>query len=135
MTFALSAAPLAALALMQPSAGNAPIQMLVMYGGLALIFYFFFIRPQQKQRREHEETIFNLKKGDEVVTAGGVIGTVVRISETIKDGAPQRTAEDRVIIKSEDSRIAVERGRIVRVVRADSGAASANAGGSATTAK
>ncbi|HKG92555.1 MAG TPA: preprotein translocase subunit YajC [Gemmatimonadaceae bacterium] len=135
MTLALPAAPLAALlALMQPSSGNAPIQMLVMYGGLAIIFYLFLIRPQQKQRKEHEELVYNLKKGDEVVTAGGIIGTVVHIKETLKDGTPTRSAEDRIIIRSEDARIAVERGRIVRVVSA-TGAANASGGGSAAAAK
>lgn len=116
MTLALFAAPYAALSLMQPSAGNAPIQMLVMYGGLALIFYLFLIRPQQKQRKEHEQLVYNLKKGDEVVTAGGIIGTVVHIRESVKDGTPTRSAEDRIVIRSEDARIAVERGRIVRVI-------------------
>jgi preprotein translocase subunit YajC len=117
MTLALfAAAPYAALSLMQPSAGNAPIQMLVMYGGLALIFYLFLIRPQQKQRKEHEQLVYNLKKGDEVVTAGGIIGTVVHIRESVKDGTPTRSAEDRIVIRSEDARIAVERGRIVRVI-------------------
>ena len=124
------AAPLhASLALFQPSSGNAPIQALLIYGGMFVIFYMFLIRPQQKQRKEHDELIRNLKKGDEVVTAGGVIGTVVHIRETLKDGAPQKTPEDRVIIKSEDARIAVERGRIARVINAGAAAASASAAG------
>ena len=135
MILALPSAALAALALMQPSAGNAPIQMLVMYGGLALIFYLFLIRPQQKQRKQHEETIYNLKKGDEVVTAGGIIGPVVHIRETLKDGAPARRAEDRIIIRSEDARIAVERGRIVKVMGAAVSNAPAGGGSSAAASK
>lgn len=41
-----------------------------------VVFYFLLIRPQQKTKREHAEMIKNLKKGDKIVTVGGVIGTV-----------------------------------------------------------
>lgn len=41
------------------------------------IFYFLLIRPQQKQRREHQEMLRNLKTGDEVLTNGGLYGTIV----------------------------------------------------------
>ena len=41
-----------------------------------VIFYFLLIRPQQKRQREHTEMVKNLKKGDRVVTSGGMIGTV-----------------------------------------------------------
>ena len=44
-----------------------------------VIFYFFLIRPQQKKVKEHKLMVAALKRGDEVVTAGGVIGTVERI--------------------------------------------------------
>jgi preprotein translocase subunit YajC len=47
------------------------------------IFYFMAIRPQQRQRRAHAELISSLKKGDQVVTAGGMYGTVKRIDEGI----------------------------------------------------
>jgi len=47
------------------------------------IFYFMAIRPQQKQRRAHADLISTLKKGDQVVTAGGMYGTVKRIEEGI----------------------------------------------------
>lgn len=40
------------------------------------IFYFLLIRPQQKKQKDHQQMIKSLKKGDRVVTAGGVIGTV-----------------------------------------------------------
>jgi len=79
------------------------------------IFYFILIRPQQKQRKAHEERVNSLKKGDEVVTAGGIVGRVVRIQETIVDGQPKRAATDRVTIESGESRLVVERGRIVSI--------------------
>ena len=44
-----------------------------------VIFYFFLIRPQQKKVKEHKLMVASLKRGDEVVTSGGVIGTVERI--------------------------------------------------------
>lgn len=49
--------------------------------GIFLIFYFLMIRPQQKQKREREQFLANLKKGDRVVTTGGLIGTVVGLNE------------------------------------------------------
>ena len=89
---------------------------LVMFGAMFAIFYFLMIRPQQKQRQAHEERIRNVRKGDEIVTAGGIVGKVESIRETIKDGAPVKTMEDRVTIRSAESRIIIERGRIARII-------------------
>ena len=44
-----------------------------------VIFYFFLIRPQQKKVKEHKAMVENLKRGDKVITSGGIIGTVERI--------------------------------------------------------
>ena len=44
-----------------------------------VIFYFFLIRPQQKKVKEHKLMVAALKRGDEVVTSGGIVGTVERI--------------------------------------------------------
>ena len=44
-----------------------------------VIFYFFLIRPQQKRAKEHKMMVAALKRGDEVVTSGGVIGKVERV--------------------------------------------------------
>jgi preprotein translocase subunit YajC len=79
------------------------------------IIYFFMWRPQQKQRRQHEDALKGLKRGDEVVTAGGIVGEVIHIRETSKDGGANRL-DDRVTIKSGESKLIVERGRIARVV-------------------
>ena len=46
-----------------------------------VIFYFFLIRPQQKRAKEHLEMVKGLKRGDEVITSGGIIGTVDRVFE------------------------------------------------------
>ena len=44
-----------------------------------VIFYFFLIRPQQKKVKEHKAMVENLKRGDKVVTSGGIVGTIERI--------------------------------------------------------
>ncbi|GLC28408.1 preprotein translocase subunit YajC [Roseisolibacter agri] len=85
---------------------------LFMYVAIAAIFYFILWRPQQRQRKQHDQTIRALKRGDEIVTAGGIVGEVVHIKEQT---AGQPTPEDQITIRSGESRLVVERGRIVRV--------------------
>ena len=46
-----------------------------------VIFYFFLIRPQQKKVKEHRSMVQNLKRGDEIITSGGIIGKVDRVLE------------------------------------------------------
>jgi len=46
-----------------------------------LIFYFILIRPQQKKQKEHKQMIEGIRKNDEVVTAGGIHGTVVNVKD------------------------------------------------------
>ena len=46
-----------------------------------IIFYFFLIRPQQKRVKDHKAMVEGLKRGDEVITSGGIIGTVERVIE------------------------------------------------------
>ena len=45
-----------------------------------IIFYFFLIRPQQKKVKEHKVMVEGLKRGDKVITSGGIVGTVERLS-------------------------------------------------------
>lgn len=45
------------------------------------VFYFLLIRPQQKRQREHQAMISRLKKGDKVITAGGIIGSITGLTE------------------------------------------------------
>lgn len=47
-----------------------------------VVFYFLLIRPQQKERKRHDEMVKNLAKNDEVVTSGGIHGTIVNVKET-----------------------------------------------------
>jgi preprotein translocase subunit YajC len=101
-----------------PAAGSSPmaqiILQLVLLGG---IFYFLLIRPGQKQRKQQENSLFNLKKGDEIVTSGGVVGEIIHIKETLKDGAPSKTLEDRITIKSGDTKLVIHRGRVHQVIK------------------
>jgi preprotein translocase subunit YajC len=73
------------------------------------------IRPQQKQRKAHEASIMAIKKGDQIVTAGGIVGEVVGIKEGMKDGTTTPTMADHITIKSGDSRLIVTRARIATV--------------------
>ena len=49
---------------------------LPMFAIIILIFYFLIMRPEQKKKKDHQETLKNLKKGDKVVTSGGITGLV-----------------------------------------------------------
>jgi len=49
-----------------------------------VIFYFFLIRPQQKKVKDHKIMVGNLKRGDKVITSGGIIGIVERVMENDK---------------------------------------------------
>ena len=49
-----------------------------------IIFYFFLIRPQQKKVKEHKLMVESLKRGDKVITSGGIVGTVERIIDNEK---------------------------------------------------
>ena len=65
-----------------------------------VIFYFFLIRPQQKRVKDHKAMVESLKRGDEVITSGGIIGVVDRVME---DDRIEVTLADNVkveIIKS-----------------------------------
>ncbi len=55
------------------------IGMLMPIALIFLVFYFLLIRPQQKRLKEHQDMVGNLRRGDKVVTAGGIIGTVSRL--------------------------------------------------------
>ena len=49
-----------------------------------VIFYFFLIRPQQKKVKEHKAMVEALKRGDKVITSGGIVGTVERVIDNEK---------------------------------------------------
>lgn len=63
----------------QPGASN-PFGLILLVG-MFVIFYFILIRPQQKRVKEHRNLVASLKKGDEVVTNGGLLGKLTDVSD------------------------------------------------------
>jgi preprotein translocase subunit YajC len=115
--------PFAALLLLQ-SASNSLLGPIFMYGAIFAIFYFILIRPSQKQRKAQEAMIKQVKRGDEIVTAGGIVGEIVHIREATTEKSDTRVPnEDRITIKSGESRLVIERGRIARVSKVAGGPA------------
>ena len=96
------------LAMLQDAAtatGGSPLMTIIMFGLIFVIFYFFIIRPQNKKQKETEKMIAALKKGDKVVTIGGIHGTVVT------------TKEATVVVKVDDgTKIEFSRSAIASVV-------------------
>ena len=85
LVLAMMAAPAMAQAA-GPAAGAAPgpnlITQLLFFLPLILIFYFLLIRPQQQRAKKHAEMIAAVKRGDTVVTSGGLIGKVTKVGDT-----------------------------------------------------
>ncbi|MGP1930278.1 MAG: preprotein translocase subunit YajC [Arsenophonus sp. ET-YP4-MAG3] len=61
--------------------GN-PYSLIIMLVVFGLIFYFIILRPQHKRAKEHKKLMDSISKGDEILTSGGLIGRVTKISET-----------------------------------------------------
>ena len=78
MSFFISEAAASAGA---PAQGS-PYTMVIMLVVFALIFYFMILRSQQKRAKEHRKLMESITKGDEVLTTGGLIGRVTKVSET-----------------------------------------------------
>ncbi|HEX6629504.1 MAG TPA: preprotein translocase subunit YajC [Gemmatimonadaceae bacterium] len=118
----MSHLPAAALLALQAPPGGGMSLLLLQFGLIFAIFYFLVIRPQQRQRKQHDQRLRELKRGDEIVTAGGIIGEIVHIGP-----APDAKAalEDRVTIKSGESRLVIERARIAKVLGAPAPASKA----------
>ncbi len=75
---ALAQAPVSAP---MPSMGEQFVQMLPMFIMIIIIFYFVIYRPQKQQRQKQQDMIAQLKKGDKVVTSGGLWGTVTNVGK------------------------------------------------------
>jgi preprotein translocase subunit YajC len=89
--------------LMAPAEGGGAMALFVQIGLIFLIFYWLLIRPQRKEREQHQAMIEALKKGDEVVTVGGIVGRIVHLEE---DHLTLKTAEN--------TRLVVERSKVGR---------------------
>ncbi len=83
-----------------------PVTMLVPFAVMFLIFYVLVFRPQRKARKEHEHMIKTLKKNDEIVTTGGLFGTVVNVKS------------DAITLRiSENVRVDIEPTAVARLVK------------------
>ena len=90
-----------------PQAQSAMPNPLILFGPLLLIWYLLLIRPESRRRKTHEEMLKNLKKNDEVVTVGGIFGTVVNVKP------------EAITVRIDDNvRIDVERSAIARLAKA-----------------
>ena len=87
-----------------PSVGDQLAQMLPMFVLIVVIFYFVIYRPQKQQRDKHQTLISQLKKGDKVVTSGGIWGTVTNVGK-----------ETVTLQVAENAKIKVARDHILRV--------------------
>ena len=84
------------------SSGQSPLISLMPIVFIFIIFYFLLIRPQKKVQDEHKKMIAALKKNDEVVTSGGIHGTIMNV----KEAAVTLKIDDNVKIDVEKSCIA-----------------------------
>lgn len=100
------------------AAAPGPAAMLVPFAVMFIVFYILVFRPQSKARKDHEAMVKNLKKHDEVVTSGGLFGTVVNVRP-----------ESITLRIDENVRVEVEPSAISRMVKAKGAAASTSENG------
>jgi preprotein translocase subunit YajC len=94
-----------AIVLQQRPPGQGMTIMLIYVVSFGLIAWLLLIRPQRKIQQQHQQMLAALQRGDEVMTEGGIIGTVVHMTD------------DRVTLKSgENTRVVVARSKIARIV-------------------
>ncbi len=99
----------------QPGALDTLMQFAPLLGILALM-YFLLIRPQQKRFEDHQKMVRDIRRGDKIITGGGVFGTVIKLE-----------GEDVLVVEIADNiRIRVQRGSISGVVSRAEAPANAN---------
>jgi len=89
-----------------PGGGSRGMTVMLIYiVAFIAIMYFLILRPQRKLQQKHQTMLSALKRGDDVVTEGGIIGSVVHLTD------------DRVTIKTaENTRLVIARGKISRIL-------------------
>jgi preprotein translocase subunit YajC len=85
------------------SGGRGLMIFVFQMAAIIAIFYFLIIRPKVQQERKHKERLQQLKRGDEVVTSGGLIGEIIHLKD------------EKITIKTGESRVVVHRDRIADV--------------------
>ena len=92
----------------QPGPQQNPIIAFMPMILLVVVFYFILIRPQQKRAKEQRKMLETIKPGDEVVTAAGIVGTVI----SVKDKT--------VTLRSGDAKLEVTKGSVTEIIDAGS---------------
>jgi preprotein translocase subunit YajC len=88
-----------------PAPGRSLMIMVIYIVSFGLIAWLLLIRPQRRMQQQHQQMLAALKRGDEVMTEGGIIGSVVHITD------------DRVTVKTgENTRIVVARAKVARIL-------------------
>jgi preprotein translocase subunit YajC len=87
--------------------GGESTQLLIMLGVFGLIFYFMLYRPQAKRMKEHKDLMASITKNDEVLTTGGIVGKVAKISDE-KDFV--------VVALSENQEVMIQKSAITAVL-------------------
>jgi len=86
-------------------AGTGPgFAFLIQIVAIVAIFYFLLILPQRREQKRHREMLAALKRGDQVATAGGLVGEIINLNDEV------------VQLKTGDARVTVERVRIARLM-------------------
>ena len=91
---------------MNPQGAPGPLVHMMPFVLMFVIFYFLLIRPQQQKQKEQERMVKNLAKNDEVITSGGLHGTVVGLKES-----------SFLLRIAENVKVEVERSAVTQVVR------------------
>ena len=85
------------------SGGRGLMVFLLQMAAIIAVFYFLIIRPKVQQEKKHRERLQQIKRGDEVVTAGGLVGSVVHLKDNL------------VTLKTGETRVVVQRDRIAEI--------------------
>ncbi len=83
-----------------PQPGASPWPNFIFIGAIIVVFYFFMIRPQSKKLKEQKKFIEELKKGDRIVTTGGIHGKIVEINDST------------IMVQSGESKLKLERSSV-----------------------
>jgi preprotein translocase subunit YajC len=90
-----------------PAAAGGGMEMMIMLAVFGLVFYFMIYRPQAKRVKEHKSLMSALSKGDEVLTQGGIVGKIVKVSDE----------KDFIVVSiSEGTEVTVQKGAINAVL-------------------
>ncbi len=108
LAYAMAQVPIGSSA-STPTASPSPLVSFMPLILMMVIFYFLLIRPQQKRQKEHTQMIANLKKNDEIITTGGIYGTIVGVKD------------DSFILRvDENVKIEIQKGAVTQVIRKNS---------------